>query len=144
MIRRIFKRIFTTSVGITDSRISSVEELSLRISGMRSEVIYELTENDGRAAITLYRITPYEKLLEKNVMCDTGDILNLLNSCGVMGWNGFHGKHPRGVLDGDMFDFCARVNGGVVIKADGSANYPKGYHEFVRTLNLMLAENIDD
>lgn len=144
MIRRIFKRIFTTSVGITDSRISSVEELSLRISGMRGEVIYELTENDGRAAITLYRITPYEKLLEKNVICDTGDILNLLNSCGVMGWNGFRGKHPRDVLDGDMFDFCARVNGGVVIKAEGSANFPKGYHEFVRTLNLMLAENIDD
>ena len=141
MIRRIFKRIFNTSVGITDSQISSVEELSLRISGMRSEVIYELTESDGRAAITLYRITPYEKLLEKNVMCDTGDILNLLNSCGVMGWNGFHGKHPRGVLDGDMFNFCARVNGGVVIKADGSANFPKGYRELLGGLVNLIASS---
>ena len=43
-------------------------------------------------------------------------------------------------MDGIMFDFTATVNGGQTIHADGSANYPKGYNEFVRELNKMLAE----
>lgn len=141
MIRRIFERIFPAHGGNEGSQISSVEELSLKVSGMRGEVIYELTENDGRAVLTLYRVTADEKLPEKTVACDTGEILDLLNSCGVIGWSGFHGKHPRSVLDGDMFVFCARVNGGVVIKAEGSARFPKGYRELVGGFVNLLASS---
>ena len=63
-----------------------------------------------------------------------------MNNCSVIRWDGFHGEHPKNVKDGIMFDFTATVNGGQTIYADGSANYPKGYNEFVRELNKMLAE----
>lgn len=142
VIRRIIERFFATSGGNSDLCISSVEKLSLRISGMRSEVIYEIAENDGHAVLTLYRVTIDEKIPEKTVACGTDEILDLLNSCGVIRWNGFHGKHPRDVLDGDMFDFCATVNGEVVIKADGSACFPSGYRELVRgLLNLLVSSD---
>ena len=141
LIRRIFERFFPAHGGNVGSRISSVEKLSLKVSGMRGEVIYELTEKDGRAVLTLYRVTTYEKLPEKTVACGTDEILDLLNSCGVIRWNGFHGKHPRGVLDGDMFDFCATVNGEVVIKAEGSACFPNGYRELVRGFVNLLASS---
>jgi len=37
-----------------------------------------------------------------------------------------------------MFDFKAIVNDGQILHADGSANFPKGYREFVRGLDAML------
>ena len=36
--------------------------------------------------------------------------------------------------------FTAAVNGGTTIRAEGSANYPRGYGELVRTLNQLLSE----
>ena len=67
-----------------------------------------------------------------------------MNACDVPHWNGFHGAHPKNVQDGIMFSFEASVNGGQVVSADGSANFPKGYHEFVRTLDEMLAEGREE
>ena len=43
-----------------------------------------------------------------------------------------------------MFDFRATVNDGQEIHADGSENFPKGYHDFVRELNKILTEHKDD
>jgi len=48
------------------------------------------------------------------------------------------------VKDGIMFDFRATVNDGQEIHADGSENFPKGYHDFVRELNKILTEHEDD
>ena len=137
MICGIFHKIFGRKKARTV--ITSFEALSLRVSGMRGQVIYEITENDGSFVLTLYRMTADEKRPEKTVACDRGDMLDLLNSCGVMDWMGFHGEHPRVVLDGDMFDFSATVNGGVVIKADGSAKFPNGYRELVSGLVDLLS-----
>ena len=68
-------------------------------------------------------------------------MLELLNQFPVMKWNGFHGKHPRGVLDGEMFSFQATVNDGVTIRAEGSANFPKGFQEFRRAVHLLLQDS---
>lgn len=43
--------------------------------------------------------------------------------------------------DGHHVPFEATVNGGQMIRAEGSANFPKGYHKFVRALDAMLAEH---
>ena len=80
-------------------------------------------------------------MLKSNVPCSMQTMIELMNTCGILSWDGFHGKHPKNVSDGIMFDFTANVSGGQTIHADGSANFPKGYHEFVRTLDEMLAES---
>ena len=60
-----------------------------------------------------------------------------------MKWNGFHGKHPRNVRDGEMFTFAAVVNEGEKISADGSENFPKNYRELKERLHVLL-ESGDD
>ena len=85
-----------------------------------------------------------ELVLESSVPCDAQTMIELMNTCGILRWNGFHGKHPKNVSDGIMFRFEATVNGGQGIFADGSENFPKGYREFVRALDSMLAESEND
>ena len=65
-------------------------------------------------------------------------MLKLLNDCGISTWNGFHGKHPRGVKDGTMFNFKAKINGDTEITADGSQNFPKHYRDLTDGLYKLL------
>ena len=118
--------------------------MTLTLQGMRFTNVYEITNKDGKIELRRFRkVYTYGKdtlELEASAVCDTTDFIEFLNTCGVISWDGFHGEHPKNVMDGIMFDFTATVNGGQTIYADGSANYPKGYNEFVRELNKMLAE----
>ena len=79
-------------------------------------------------------------MLETSTLCDMQTMIKLMNACDILGWDGFHGNHPKNVKDGIMFRFEATVNCGQMIHAEGSANFPKGYHEFVRALDAVLAE----
>ena len=124
--------------------ITSVENMTLTLHGMRGGTVYKIANKNDKTELLFYREV-YSKgevtlELEKTTVFDTQAFVELMNTCGVMGWNNFHGKHPRNVLDGIMFKFTATVNGGEIIKADGSANFPKGYKDFVNHLNKTLAE----
>ena len=57
---------------------------------------------------------------EASAVVDTAEFVELVNNCGVIRWDGFHGKHPKNVHDGEMFRFSACVNGEKTIEADGS------------------------
>ena len=142
--------LFTTLIGLCgcagDYRktVTSIETMTLTLQGMRFCSVYEIKNEDGKTELRRFRKV-YSKgedtlELEKTAVCDTKDFIELMNNCSVIRWDGFHGKHPKNVMDGIMFDFTAIVNDGQTIHADGSANYPKGYNEFVRELNKMLAE----
>lgn len=128
--------------------ITSVEAVTLTLRGMRGGTVYKFATQTNSPKLCRYREIYSGKedflKLEQCTTCSTEVMIELMNTCGISRWNGFHGAHPKNVSDGIMFTLSATVNGGQTIHADGSANYPKGYHEFVRTLNLMLAENIDD
>ena len=121
--------------------ITSCERITLRISGMRSTTEYVITGGED-AVLSLYHIRAAHgekvRTLEKSVSIRGAQLIGLLCSCGVSRWDGFHGAHPKHVSDGDVFTVTAVVNGGVTIRADGSANFPRGYHEFVRALCDML------
>jgi len=138
LIRKIIRAVSRPSV----REIVSCENITLRLMGMRGTSEYVIT-GGTEASLTLYRLRNQNgadmRIPEKTVSCDMATILALLDSCGVSRWDGFHGAHPRNVSDGVMFTFTAVVNGGVTIRADGSANYPRGYHDFIRALNRMLA-----
>ena len=106
-------------------------------------VVYTLEGEGDTTQLRRYRETyrggEDELMLESSVPCGVQTMIELMNTCGILRWDGFYGKHPRGVKDGTMFTFTATVNGGQTIRAEGSTNFPKGYHEFVPALNEMLA-----
>lgn len=108
--------------------------MTLTVRGMRGIRVYKLEKGE----LCRYReLSSGDLELEAKASCD---FVSLMNACGVLCWDGFHGKHPRAVKDGDIFDFRAEVNGGVTVRANGSANFPKGYRELVRAFDKILSE----
>lgn len=114
-------------------RIENFEVVTLRVSTMRNVSEYEIVMKDGKAEVSCYSIrftqSKDERVLEKRVSVDEAEALKLLNDCGVLSWDGFHGSHPRGVTDGTMFNLHATVNGGKKIYATGSQNFPRHYRD---------------
>ena len=117
------------------AEIETFSAVTLRVSGMRGSVEYEIIANDGGAEASLYQIryggAKAERQLEKRAAVRSEDVLRLLNACRLLSWDGFHGAHPRGVRDGTMFSLNAVVNGGKTIRADGSQRFPKHYRELL-------------
>lgn len=122
--------------------ITSVELISLSESGMRGTRGYEILMKDGQTEITEYSIRysngEKQRVVEEQVLCGEQELLKLLNDCEIISWNGFHGEHPKDVLDGIMFTFEAHVNGDLIIKADGSQNFPKHYRELTNGIYEMM------
>ena len=127
------------------SRIDSFESVLLRTSGMRGSTEYEVLKRDGKAVVSQYGIRykngKDERVLEERAACSEARMLELLNACRLLSWDGFDGKHPKGVLDGTMFRLRASVNGGTKISAQGSENFPKHYRDFTGGLYEILRED---
>ncbi len=139
----MIRKLFGGCKGNPKKNVDTVEMINLTLNGMRGSFVYKISNEAGKTELSRYRkkFSGEETVLEleKSVICDTKTFVELMNNCGVICWDGFHGKHPRNVSDGIMFNFTATVNGNQTINADGSANFPKGYREFVRELDSMLA-----
>jgi len=133
------------SVVKVPEEIRSFETINLRISGMRVTQEYEILCRGGETEILLYQIFyangKDERRLEKSAVVKTEKMIEILNSCGFSGWNGFKGEHPKNVSDGDMFRLEAVINDSEKIYAEGSANFPKGYSEFLKEVNKLLNDN---
>lgn len=123
-------------------KIGSFEIVTLHTSGMRFMTEYEIVRKDGKAEVSRYGIRFVEgedkRVLEARAICDEETVLKLLNGCQLLSWDGFHGNHPRGVLDGTMFTLKATVNGENRIYATGSENFPRHYREFTDGLYEIL------
>lgn len=132
----------------SEKTVTSVDTMTLTLCGMRGSSVYKFESNANRTELRRYckKYSGEETILEleQSVACDPQVIIELMNTCGIIHWNGFHGKHPKNVHDGIMFRFEATVNGGQNVYTDGSENFPKGYHEFVSALDAMLAESKND
>ena len=126
--------------------ITDFQSLNLRLSGMRITEEYELIADGDKTEISYYNMSysngSEERVLVKQTTCDTQTVVNALNDFGVMKWNGFYGKHPKGVLDGTMFSLTATVNG-EKLSANGSQNFPKHFHEFEQWLYNVLKDSPD-
>lgn len=122
--------------------VLSLESLTLTVTGMRSRRVYRAHTEGGRGEVALYDVRYVEKKDEyqllKRADCSADELTALCTACRLLCWDGFSGKHPRGVLDGVMFSLNAVVNGEKNIRASGSENFPKGYREFVRGLDEIL------
>lgn len=130
------------------NRIASVENMTLSLHGMRGSHVYKWEPEGGSRELRRYREVYSDGEdgleLEKSEPCSPRKMIDLMNTCGILRWDGFYGEHPKNVRDGIMFRFEATVNGGQTVKAEGSENFPKGYRDFVRALDAMLAESKND
>lgn len=121
----------------------SFEKITLRQSGMRCTSEHEIISKDGAAEITEYVIKysdgEEKRAAEKHAVRGTDEVLKLINDCGLLSWDGFHGKHPRGIKDGTMFSLDAVIDGRS-IHADGSQNFPRNYRDFTDGLYRLLNE----
>ena len=130
-------------MSIFDERKES--EMTLILHGMRGSYVYTFeNQRELRRYREIYRDGADKLVLEASAPCGEQTMVERMNACDILRWDGFHGKHPKNVSDGIMFRFEATVNDGQRIHAEGSANFPKGYHEFVRSLDAMLAEQEND
>ena len=124
-----------------DNLIQSFEIVTLKESGMRFVMEYEIVMKNGQAEISRYGIRfqqQEQRTLELQCLCSAEDVLKLLNDCCLLSWDGFVGPHPDGVLDGIMFRLHAAVNQGKQICASGSENFPKHYWDFTNGLYELL------
>lgn len=123
-------------------KIDSFETIHLRINGMRGTREYAIISDGDEAEVSLYKFFyangKEECRLEKSVTVRTEEMVEIMNFCGFSGWDGFKGEHPKNVSDGDMFRLEAFINENEKIHAEGSANFPKGYREFVQKLDALL------
>ncbi len=125
--------------------IDSLDSMVMSISGMRSKEEYEALPKEAEVELSYY-VYYYSReddprILQGRAIVDMDKFIELLKECNVPKWDGFSGKHPKGVLDGHMFNFEAVVNGGEKIHASGSENFPKGYRDLVRSLRDLIREN---
>ena len=125
--------------------INSLDSMVMGISGMRGKEEFEAlpTETGVELSYYVYYFSSIDdqRVLQGRAIVDTDKFIELLKECNVPKWDGFSGKHPKNVRDGYMFDFKACVNGGDKIHASGSENFPKGYHDLVRSLRNLIREN---
>ena len=123
-------------------KISSFEKINLFITGMRFFCEYEIINKGKKTEIALYSKKysngEEKRILDKKAETETESFIDFLNSINFGGWNGFNGKHPKGVLDGTMFRMTAKINDEKVIRAEGSENFPKGYRDFLKELDRVL------
>ena len=129
----------------TEKTITSVESLRLSTSSYHSGgTVYEIAEKDGEIELCRYRVVysgSDEKLeLEQSAICDTQELIELMNTCKVAKWNRFD-KNNSTAMDGTSFTLTATVNNGEKIRAEGYAEFPNNYGKFVSGLEKFLKEN---
>ncbi len=135
----LFNRIFEGNK--SSGKIVSFDTVTLRESGMRYVIEYEILMKADHAEVSRYGIrfarNEDQRILEKRAVCSTDTVLELLNKCRILSWDGFNGPHPKNVKDGIMFTLKATVNEGKKIYATGSQNFPKHYRDFRDGLNAL-------
>ncbi len=128
--------------GNRNGKIGSFDIITLRETGMRGSTEYEIVMKDDKAEVSFYWIKYTQgkdcRVLDRRAVCSVETVIGLLNDCNILSWNGFVGKHPKGVLDGIMFTFEAIVDQGEKIYAHGSENFPKHYRDLRNGLYEIL------
>ena len=126
----------------TRKRIVSLSRLTLRLSGSRHLVEYEMAVEGDLARFTRYDLRfdaeRETRLPRESATRPAAEVVALLNRWGVLRWDGFHGRHPRSVRDGTMFRLDAIVNGDRAIHADGSQRFPRHFFELEDYIETTL------
>ena len=128
--------------GLGSKKVTSFTKITLILSGMRISEEFEIVCTGDESEISrftrLYSRDGERRDLQEQSTCSTKETIDLLNMCGIMRWDGFRGRHPKGIKDGEMFRFSAEVNGGEIISAQGSARFPLHYRDLKTGFKNLL------
>ena len=117
-------------------------QFSLRISGMRASVEYIIEKHEDSCLLSyyshLYNGNERIRKLEEETSLTQEEVQEAFSRFSISKWDGFHGKHPRAVKDGEQFELVITNDGEKAIRADGSANFPRGYRELRQWLDDKL------
>ena len=131
--------------GLGNKEVTSFTSITLVLSGMRINEEFEIICDGDESSISRFtRIFSRDgerRDLTDSSTCPTKDVIRLLNECEIYRWDGFRGRHPKGVKDGEMFRLTAEVNGGDSINARGSVRFPRHYGEFKKGIKNLLKED---
>ena len=117
--------------------ITEFKTIKLHLSGMRFSDDYEIVCEGENTTVTEYQRGLRDNEHTTSVTRATNEVLDVLNKCGVVDWDGFYGPHPDDVQDGVMFNLRAKING-KSIRAEGSENFPPHFHEFTEFIYKAL------
>ena len=128
-------------------KLESFDVATLHLSGMRYICDYEITREGETAVLIRYdlRFEPEGDRRVPRVRAERPfeEALAVFNRCGVLGWNGFNGPHPRGVLDGIMFRFTLVSEGKKIVSASGSQNFPRRFYDLREYIETTLRPTAD-
>lgn len=117
-------------------KLTSFDTAVLCLSGMRAVRTYEITR-EGDVALFVCRETG------DRAERPLAEVLAVFNRCGVLRWDGFSGRHPRGLLDGTMFRFTLTADGKEVVTATGSQNFPRRFYDLREYIETALHPTAD-
>ena len=120
------------------TEVQDFEEIHLRVthSPRGGSYTYEILCEGDKSVINKkdnYR----DDELVATVTIDTNLVINILNECDILSWDGFNGKRPKDVQDGTDFYFDAKING-KDIEAEGHTVFPESYNPFVKWIDSAL------
>ena len=97
-----------------EKNITSYESVFMRISGMRLTQEYEILHKDSGSEISDYWMRcassgGMERDLQRRAFCPDSQMLELLNQCDIMKWDGFHGKFPSVQSSVSLWNFGDRI-----------------------------------
>ena len=129
-------------------KLGSFDVAVLHLGGMRFLCDCEITREGETAVLIRYdlRFDSGQQRRVPRVRAERpfAEVLDLFNRCGVLGWDGFHGPHPRGVLDGIVFRFTLTAEGKQIVAASGSQNFPRHFHDLRDYIETTLRESGQD
>ncbi|MBR6204454.1 MAG: hypothetical protein IKQ60_05305 [Candidatus Methanomethylophilaceae archaeon] len=122
--------------------VVSFSRITIEFSGMSHFYEVEAVSTDSGTEVSRYgrHWGDDARYLEGKGVCDTDEFIALLNECDLIGWDGFNGEHPPGLLDGSMFRLEAIVNGDRRISAGGSGIIPGGISRLGDEFHRIIEE----
>ena len=136
--------IFGFGIGASSKKVTDFDEIFLTTSPGRGKTTrYIIVCDDDETEISI-KVTTSAKGDNGSTIsgvCDTEDMIELLNDCEVLSWDGFDEVDKKS--SGIEFDFEAVING-KEIEAEGRGKYPKNFEDFVEGVEELLVGSEDD
>ncbi|MBR4182114.1 MAG: hypothetical protein IKR86_03325 [Candidatus Methanomethylophilaceae archaeon] len=122
--------------------VESFSTVKVEVSGMCIGFTMEAVRTETGVQVSKYSMswTPEKRLLLGRAECGADEFIALLNECDLIGWNGFVGERPPGLLDGDSFVLEATVNGDLRVSAHGSGILPTDIGKLDYEMKRIISE----
>lgn len=121
--------IFGFGIG-KSKKVTDFEEIHFSTSPGRGKSTRYTIINEGdetEITISVSSSAKGKKSNKEKGSCSTEEMIELLNDCDILSWDGFDEEDEDGTLE---FEFEGTING-KEIEAEGRGAYPKNFEDFI-------------